>query len=46
MARGQQQEAEEEDGGVDQERFPSPDGVTEEASKEGGHKVAQHPTAG
>ena len=46
VSRGEEAEAEEEDRGVDEERFLPPDGVAEEASKEGGHKVAQHPAAG
>ena len=46
VSRSQQSETEEEDRGVDQERFLPPDGVTEEASKEGRDKMAQHPTAG
>ena len=44
--RGEEAEAQEEDRRVDEERFLPPDGVTKEASKEGGHHVAQHPARG
>ena len=44
--RGEEAETQEEDRRVDQERFPPPDGVTEDASKEGGHQVTQHPARG
>ena len=44
--RGEEAEAQEENRGVDEERFLPPDGVTEEASKAGGHKVTQHPARG
>ena len=44
--QSEESEAEEEDRGVHQESFLPPDGVIEEASKEGGGQVAQYPTAG
>ena len=44
--RGEEAEAQEEDRGVDEERFLPPDGVTEEAGKASGHEMAQNPTAG
>ena len=44
--RGEEAEAQEEDCGVDHERLLPADGVTEKASKEGGHQMAQHPAAG
>ena len=46
MARSEDAEPQEEDRSVDEERLLPADGVTEEASKEGGHQVAQHPAAG
>ena len=46
VSRSQESESDEEDRCVNQEGFLPPDGVTEEASKEGGHKMAQHPAAG
>ena len=44
--RCEESEAQEEDRGVDHERLLPADGVTEEASQEGGQKVAQHPATG
>ena len=46
VSRSEEAEAQKKDRGVDEERFLPPDGVTEEASKEGGHQVAQHPARG
>ena len=46
MSGGEETEAEEEDRGVDEERFLPPDGVAEGAGKEDGHEVTQHPAAG
>ena len=45
MARGQQQEAEEEDAGVEEERHLAADGVTEEPREHGRDQVTQHPAA-
>ena len=45
MARGQQQEAEEEDGGVEEERHLAADGVAEEPREHGRDQVTQHPAA-
>ena len=45
MARGQQQEAEEEDAGVEEERHFAADGVTEEPREHGRDQVTQHPAA-
>ena len=45
MARGQQQEAEEEDAGVEEERHLAADGVAEEPREHGRDKVTQHPAA-
>ena len=44
--QSEESEPEEEDRGVHQDSFLPPDGVIEEASKEGGREVAQYPTAG
>ena len=46
VASGQEAEAEEEDHGVYQERFPPADGVTEGPGKAGRHEVTEDPTAG
>ena len=46
MSRSEESEPQEEDGGVNQERFLPSDGVAEEAGKAGGHEMAQNPTAG
>ena len=45
MARGQQQEAEEEDAGVEEERHLAADGVAEEPGEHGRDQVTQHPAA-
>ena len=45
MARGQQQEAEEEDAGVEEERHLAADGVAEEPREHGRDQVTQHPAA-
>ena len=45
MARGQQQEAEEEDAGVEEERHLAADGVAEEPCEHGRDQVTQHPAA-
>ena len=45
MARGQQQEAEEEDAGVEEERHLAADGVAEEPREHGRHQETQHPAA-
>ena len=45
VARGQQQEAEEEDAGVEEERHLAADGVAEEPREHGRDQVTQHPAA-
>ena len=45
MASGQQQEAEEEDAGVEEERHLAADGVAEEPREHGRDQVTQHPAA-
>ena len=45
MARGQEQEAEEEDAGVEEERHLAADGVAEEPCEHGRDQVTQHPAA-
>ena len=46
MSCSEETEAEEEDGGVNQERFLPADGVTEEASEAGREKMTENPAAG
>ena len=45
MASGKEQEAEEEDAGVEEERHLAADGVAEEPCEHGRDQVTQHPAA-